>query len=221
MNEAQHAFIHGKLRVLCCTSTLAMGVNLPARRVILRSIEMGRSALDARTIQQMIGRAGRKGMDAVGSAIVFCPTHKSPEEVARLIEQGPRGEVRSAVGESEMQRIILDGVACGLVRTSVEMKEYVAGTLSASASETYDLALKAPSLRARRAHRVGRSNVDTNKTRRRAALGNLSMDEIKPLVAQIERIRRSLVLTTPLHVVFLLAPSSDRIDAVYRNTWKG
>ena len=221
-NEAQHAFIHGKLRVLCCTSTLAMGVNLPARRVILRSIEMGRSALDARTIQQMLGRAGRKGMDAVGSAIVFCPTHKSPEEVACLIEQGPRGEVRSAVGESDMQRIILDGVACGLVRTSVEMKEYVAGTLSASASETYDLALKA----LRRCEREGLIAWDgetwtPTKLGAGAALGNLSMDEIKPLVAQIERIRRSLVLTTPLHVVFLLAPSSDRIDAVYRNTWEG
>jgi len=222
--ETQEAFMKGELRVVCCTSTLAMGVNLPARRVILRSLEMGRSTLDARSIQQMIGRAGRKGLDTVGSAVVFCPSNTPPEHVARLIHQGPSGEVSSAVGEQDMQRIILDGVACGLVRTSVEMRDYVSCSLTGSTSNTLDLAVKALRL-CEREGLIAWSSEDSSwiatKRGSGAALGNLRMSEIAPLVAQIESIRRSLVLTTPLHVVFLLAPSSERIDWSHANTWEG
>ncbi|CAM9119339.1 unnamed protein product [Ectocarpus fasciculatus] len=70
-------FADKHIQVLCCTATLAWGVNLPAHTVILKGTQMyspeqGRwvelSPLD---IMQMMGRAGRYGMDSEGEGIIL------------------------------------------------------------------------------------------------------------------------------------------------------
>jgi len=60
------AFKQNIVRVLVATSTLSSGVNLPARRVIVRSPHCHGFPIDVLQYRQMIGRAGRMGVDTVG-----------------------------------------------------------------------------------------------------------------------------------------------------------
>jgi DNA polymerase theta len=59
----------GLLRILTATSTLAAGVNLPARRVIFRQPRIGRDFIDGTRYRQMAGRAGRTGIDTTGDRV--------------------------------------------------------------------------------------------------------------------------------------------------------
>jgi len=73
----ERAFASKTLRCLCATSTLAVGVNLPAHLVIIKGTRTWRGGgagyqeIDSRSLLQMIGRAGRPGLDTSGMAIIM------------------------------------------------------------------------------------------------------------------------------------------------------
>ncbi len=58
----EKAFKNKILRVLVATTTLAVGVNLPAARVIIADMQVGMESLDCVRYRQMCGRAGRMGL---------------------------------------------------------------------------------------------------------------------------------------------------------------
>jgi ATP-dependent DNA helicase HFM1/MER3 len=82
-------FTSGKLRVLCATSTLAVGVNLPAHMVIIKGTKQytgnGYEEYSQIDIQQMMGRAGRPRFDTFGVAVIL-----TTAEMKYLYEQDPQ-----------------------------------------------------------------------------------------------------------------------------------
>lgn len=77
------------LRVIVATSTLAEGLNLPARRVVVTGDTMGLNTVPSYRIRQMVGRAGRPMYDKVGDAYVLVPESKARETIARLKKVEP------------------------------------------------------------------------------------------------------------------------------------
>uniref|UniRef100_A0A670JQ90 DNA polymerase theta n=1 Tax=Podarcis muralis TaxID=64176 RepID=A0A670JQ90_PODMU len=128
------AFRQGVLRVLVATSTLSSGVNLPARRVIIRTPVFGGRSLDVLTYKQMAGRAGRKGVDTIGESILVCKTTEKSKGIALL--QGCLKPVRSCLlsqeGEgitSSMIRAILEIIVNGVASSPEDIQSYASCTL--------------------------------------------------------------------------------------------
>ena len=69
----EYAMREDKARIVVCTSTLAQGVNLPIRYLIVTSVYQGRDLIKVRDFHNLIGRAGRAGKHVEGS-ILFSET---------------------------------------------------------------------------------------------------------------------------------------------------
>ncbi|MSO86742.1 MAG: DEAD/DEAH box helicase [Acidimicrobiia bacterium] len=81
-------FIAGLTKAVFATETLAMGVNMPARSVVIERLSKfagdGREMLTSGEYTQLTGRAGRRGIDDLGYAIVLWSPFVPFEEVAAL-----------------------------------------------------------------------------------------------------------------------------------------
>ncbi len=77
------------LSVCVCTETLAAGINLPARSVVIPNLLKGppgkKKVLEASSAKQMFGRAGRPQFDTQG--YVFCLAHEDDVKIARWREK--------------------------------------------------------------------------------------------------------------------------------------
>lgn len=69
----EHAMKVGHIRFVICTSTLAQGVNLPIRYLIVSSVYQGADQIKVRDFHNLVGRAGRAGMHTEGSIIFADP----------------------------------------------------------------------------------------------------------------------------------------------------
>jgi DNA polymerase theta len=82
----EKGFKSGIVSILAATSTLAAGVNLPAGRVIIKSLKIGRDMLKTSQYKQMVGRAGRPGQTTYGEA--FLVVERSELDVALTVVNG-------------------------------------------------------------------------------------------------------------------------------------
>ena len=86
-------FERNLLGVVFATETLALGVNMPARSVALERFskysDAGRQFLTSAEFAQMTGRAGRRGLDDEGHAVVCFASDLSLVDVARVATAAP------------------------------------------------------------------------------------------------------------------------------------
>ena len=83
----------GLLDAIFATATVAAGVDFPARSVVLTGADArtasGWRPLSASELQQMTGRAGRRGRDNVGFVVAAPGLHQDPLRIAQLLKASP------------------------------------------------------------------------------------------------------------------------------------
>ncbi len=84
----EEGFTRGLIKVVFATETLALGINMPARTVVIEKLTKftgdHHEFLTPGEYTQLTGRAGRRGLDAVGYAVVLWSPWTSFEQVAGL-----------------------------------------------------------------------------------------------------------------------------------------
>ena len=140
----ERGFREKRIKALCATPTLAAGVNLPAKRVIIRDLTRWDSSFQSNQplpvleIQQMLGRAGRPGFDVDGEGVLIA---KNSEQKAQIIETYFEGEtepVLSRLGsEPALRTHLLSLIASGTISTTEEMHSFLKKTLFGAQGELW------------------------------------------------------------------------------------
>lgn len=136
----ESAFRENVICVICCTSTLAAGVNLPAKRVIIRSPYIGRDFLTLSRYKQMVGRAGRAGMGECGESITIF----EPKDHTRMIQllTAPMDEAASGLHLSDgkgINNLILSAIGLGIAVCLNDLCSLLSKTLLAVQAERLGL----------------------------------------------------------------------------------
>ncbi|EMA40845.1 ATP-dependent DNA helicase [Halobiforma nitratireducens] len=137
----EDAFRDRLLKVISATPTLAAGVNTPARRVIVRDWRRfdpsagGMAPLDVLEVHQMMGRAGRPGLDPYGEAVLLAKSHDESEELFdRYVWADPEPVRSKLAAEPALRTHVLATIASGFARTREGLLEFLEATLYASQS---------------------------------------------------------------------------------------
>ncbi|XP_066892063.1 helicase POLQ-like isoform X2 [Kogia breviceps] len=125
----EEAYSAGVLCLFTCTSTLAAGVNLPARRVILRAPYVAKEFLKRNQYKQMIGRAGRAGIDSTGESILILQ-EKDKKQVLELISRPLENCYSQLVQEftKGIQTLFLSLIGLKIATNLGDLHHFMSGT---------------------------------------------------------------------------------------------
>ncbi|XP_064629325.1 DNA polymerase theta-like [Lineus longissimus] len=219
------AFRQGVLRVLIATSTLSSGVNLPARRVLIRTPIFHGKVIDILVYKQMVGRAGRKGVDTAGESFLVCKANEKAK--ATTLVMSDLKPVQSCLLKRDglsasMKRAILEVVVSGVARTPADVLSYANCTMLAASLATdegnnqeqpiQDCIKFLQDAELVRIQEI--QNADGSKTSEYfpTQLGSailassLSPDEGLKVFTDLQKARRNFVLDSELHILYQVTP---------------
>ena len=126
-------FRDGKLKVLVATPTLAAGVNLPARVVVIRDITRFSDGyvgyISNTEVHQMLGRAGRPKYDNTGYGIIYAASESSMEHAWEYLVSDPEPVFSSLGKESLIRFNTLALVSTGLAKSVDDVMNFHQKTL--------------------------------------------------------------------------------------------
>ena len=124
----EKGFLKGQISVICCTSTLAVGVNLPCQLVIIKNTvcysDGSLTECSDLELMQMLGRAGRPQFDISATAVIMTRLEKVDKYEKMLSGQ--------EILESTLHRHLIEHlnseIGLGTVNNLYSAKQWLAGT---------------------------------------------------------------------------------------------
>ena len=126
----ENTFKDGLIKILCATPTLAAGINIPAKRVVISSVyrysvEQGSYPIKTLEYKQMAGRGGRPQYDTEGEAVVIA---KQPHNVQWLMDRYILNEPESVYSKlaamPALRRSILGLITSQVIRDVPQLLEF-------------------------------------------------------------------------------------------------
>lgn len=141
----EKGFRDNKIKAIASTPTLAAGLNLPARRVLIKSYrryEYGSGMVPIPVIEyrQMAGRAGRPGLDPYGESFLIAKNDAERRELMEHYVNGMPEEIWSKLAsESALRTHLLSTIASGFASSIPELKEFISTTFYAHQQDPWHL----------------------------------------------------------------------------------
>lgn len=127
----EQAFLDGRLSVICCTSTLAMGLNLPCHMVVLKGTtsyqENTIAELSDLEVMQMLGRAGRPQFGNSGVAVVLTRARNKQH----YEEMGSGQQILESTLHQNLIEHLNSEINLGTFQNVSKAKEWLEGTFLA------------------------------------------------------------------------------------------
>jgi helicase len=132
----EDGFRDGMIKVICCTPTLSAGINMPARKVIVRDIKrysgLGLEYIPVLEYLQIVGRAGRPKYDKVGESVLLAANEYEKEFLEENYINGQPEDIHSQLGIEPVLRMhVLASIASGFTRTKADLFDFFGSTFFA------------------------------------------------------------------------------------------
>lgn len=141
----EDAFRSNLLSVVVSTPTLAAGINLPARRAVIKNYRrydtnLGMAPIPVMEYKQMCGRAGRPGLDPYGEAVLIARSYDEFEWLRDNYVLGVPEDIYSRLGtENALRTHILSSIASGYAKDIGGLLDLLRCTFYAHQQDTWTL----------------------------------------------------------------------------------
>ena len=133
------------LKIVCATPTLAAGVNLPARRVVIDSISryevgIGNVQIPVLEYKQMAGRAGRPKYDSIGETVIIAGSKSSFNTLmSKYVLGKPERLTSKLASERALRTHILSLIASEFTESRDELMDFMEKTFFGTQYGTYSI----------------------------------------------------------------------------------
>jgi ATP-dependent DNA helicase len=141
----EQGFKDHRIKCIVATPTLAAGVNIPARRVIIRDLwrydeNFGMTPIPILEYKQQAGRAGRPRYDIVGEAITIAKDSNQRDQIFDNYILGDAEPIYSKLGsQSSLRMHLLAAIATQFVHDAKEMYTFIQSTFYAYQTDEFTI----------------------------------------------------------------------------------